>query len=108
MKVLRPLGIAVQFLTRLPVRLASAPTDAEMGQAVLFYPAVGIIVGAPLVLIGYAIAAGFIPHLLGAAMILAAWVMLTGGLHLDGLADSADAWAGGRGHRERALAIMKD
>ncbi|MDE2254747.1 MAG: adenosylcobinamide-GDP ribazoletransferase [Betaproteobacteria bacterium] len=108
MKALRPFGIAVQFLTRLPVSLASPPTDAEMGRAVLFYPAVGIVVGVPLVLIGYAVAAGLIRPLLGAAMILTAWVMLTGGLHLDGLADSADAWAGGRGHRERALAIMKD
>jgi adenosylcobinamide-GDP ribazoletransferase len=33
---------------------------------------------------------------------------LTGGLHLDGLADSADAWVGGMGDRERTLAIMKD
>jgi adenosylcobinamide-GDP ribazoletransferase len=39
---------------------------------------------------------------------LAAWVAITGGLHLDGLADSADAWAGGCGDRERTLAIMQD
>ena len=35
-------------------------------------------------------------------------MLLTGGLHLDGLADSADAWAGGLGERERSLEIMKD
>ncbi|MGH9817492.1 MAG: adenosylcobinamide-GDP ribazoletransferase, partial [Candidatus Acidiferrales bacterium] len=35
-------------------------------------------------------------------------VLMSGALHLDGLADSADAWAGGRGDRERSLAIMKD
>ncbi|MNP47504.1 Cobalamin synthase [compost metagenome] len=34
--------------------------------------------------------------------------MLSGGLHLDGLADSADAWLGGFGDRERTLEIMKD
>jgi adenosylcobinamide-GDP ribazoletransferase len=45
---------------------------------------------------------------LQAALILAAWVLMTGALHLDGLADSADAWLGAHGNRERALTIMKD
>jgi adenosylcobinamide-GDP ribazoletransferase len=43
-----------------------------------------------------------------AALLLAVWVLLTGGLHLDGLADTADAWIGGQGDRDRTLAIMKD
>ncbi len=43
-----------------------------------------------------------------AALVLAVWVLLTGGLHLDGLADTADAWIGGQGDRDRTLAIMKD
>ncbi len=46
--------------------------------------------------------------LLGASLVLVAWVLMTGGLHLDGLGDTADAWAGGHGDRERTLAIMKD
>lgn len=46
--------------------------------------------------------------LLGAALLLSAWVWLTGALHLDGLADTTDAWVGGMGERARALAIMKD
>jgi len=48
------------------------------------------------------------PPLLSAALVLAAWIAATGALHLDGLADSADAWVGGLGDRERTLAIMKD
>lgn len=43
-----------------------------------------------------------------AALLLVFWVLATGALHLDGLADSADAWVGGLGDRERTLAIMKD
>ncbi|MEK1907531.1 MAG: adenosylcobinamide-GDP ribazoletransferase, partial [Pseudomonas sp.] len=39
---------------------------------------------------------------------LTVWVALSGALHLDGLADSADAWVGGYGDRERTLEIMKD
>jgi adenosylcobinamide-GDP ribazoletransferase len=45
---------------------------------------------------------------LQAALLLALWVLLSGALHLDGLADSADAWLGGFGDRERTLQIMKD
>jgi adenosylcobinamide-GDP ribazoletransferase len=41
-------------------------------------------------------------------LLLAVWVLLSGALHLDGLADSADAWLGGFGDRERTLTIMKD
>jgi adenosylcobinamide-GDP ribazoletransferase len=41
-------------------------------------------------------------------VLLLLWVAITGGLHLDGLADSADAWAGGFGDRERTLSIMQD
>ena len=41
------------------------------------------------------------------ALLLTAWVLLSGGLHLDGLADSADAWLGGFGDRERTLALIE-
>jgi adenosylcobinamide-GDP ribazoletransferase len=43
-----------------------------------------------------------------AALVLILWVWSTGALHLDGLADSADAWVGGLASRERTLEIMKD
>ena len=43
-----------------------------------------------------------------AALLLVVWVLLTGGLHIDGLADSADAWLGGHGDRQRSLDIMQD
>lgn len=57
---------------------------------------------------GLSIALTGAPLLLHAALLLTAWVLLSGGLHLDGLADSADAWLGGFGDRERTLTIMKD
>jgi adenosylcobinamide-GDP ribazoletransferase len=49
-----------------------------------------------------------LPALLGAAIVLAVWVSITGALHIDGLADTADAWVGGHGDPERTLRIMKD
>jgi adenosylcobinamide-GDP ribazoletransferase len=45
---------------------------------------------------------------LAAVLVLVTWVWLTGGMHLDGLADTADAWIGGLGDRSRTLEIMKD
>lgn len=98
--------IALQFLTRLPVRLARMPGKAEIGRSLLYYPLVGLCLG--LILLGLAQFMAGIDGLLPAAIILIVWVTLTGALHLDGLADSADAWAGGMGDGERTLAIMQD
>jgi len=101
-----PLLIALQFLTRLPIRLPGMPPPAAVGRSVLWYPAVGVLLGALLSVIAWLGACGGV--FLQAALVLAGWVILTGGLHLDGLADTADAWVGGYGDRERTLAIMKD
>ena len=98
--------IALQFLTRLPVPAAEAPSDSDIGRSLLFYPLAGLLIGFLLAALGWPLRGA--PSLLNAALLLAAWVLLTGGLHLDGLADSADAWVGGLGDRERTLAIMKD
>ena len=104
--MIRPFLVALGLLTRLPVFLARAPTAAEQGRSVLAYPLVGAVVG--LSLAGLASGLTALPGALGCALLLTAWVLLTGGLHLDGLADSADAWAGGLGDRQRAMAILKD
>lgn len=101
-----PLWIALQFLTRLPVRLSGMPTPEQMGRSLLWYPTVGALIGLVLV-VAQLLLAGT-AELLQAALLLTLWVVLSGGLHLDGLADSADAWVGGFGDRERTLAIMKD
>ncbi|CAI3787841.1 Adenosylcobinamide-GDP ribazoletransferase [Pseudomonas sp. MM227] len=101
-----PFWIALQFLSSLPVRLPGMPSPEASGRSLLFYPAVGLLFGV-LLWAASALLAGT-PVLLHAALLLALWVVLSGGLHLDGLADSADAWLGGFGDRERTLLIMKD
>lgn len=101
-----PFWIALQFLSSLPVRLPGMPEPAQLGRSLLFYPLVGLVFGGLLwALDGLLLGT---PLLLHAALVLMAWVLLSGGLHLDGLADSADAWLGGFGDRERTLLIMKD
>ncbi|MFZ6046613.1 adenosylcobinamide-GDP ribazoletransferase [Pseudomonas sp. CR3202] len=101
-----PLLIALQFLTRLPVRLPGMPEPRQIGRSLLWYPLVGVLIG--LLLLGAAYLLDERSSLLSAALLLALWAGLSGGLHLDGLADTADAWVGGYGDRERTLAIMKD
>lgn len=103
---LLPLLIALQFLTRLPIRLPGRPTPAELGRSLLCYPLVGALLGGGLMLLATLLGEAFAP--LAAALLLAAWVLASGALHLDGLADTVDAWVGGLGDRQRTLTIMKD
>lgn len=104
--MLRPFLVALQFLTALPMRITDPPDADATGRSLLYYPLVGLVLGA--LLAGLAWLLSGTPALVAAALLLAVWVALTGALHLDGLADSADAWLGGLGDRERTLAIMKD
>ena len=101
-----PFWIALQFLSSLPIRLPGMPEPQELGRSLLFYPLVGLLFGAILWAFNWLLLGT--PLLLHAALLLTVWVLLSGALHLDGLADSADAWLGGFGDRERTLTIMKD
>lgn len=98
--------LALSFLTRIPVPDLGKPEPADFGQAALYYPAVGLLVGTLLCLPIW-----LLPHtpaVLLAAILTVLWAMITGGLHLDGLADSADAWLGGYGDEEKTHRILKD
>jgi adenosylcobinamide-GDP ribazoletransferase len=101
-----PFWIALQFLTVLPIKLKKMPSAKQNGQSLLFYPVVGLLIG--LILFGFSLFLVQLPTLLIASIILVLWIWLTGGLHLDGLADTSDAWVGGFGDPERTLKIMKD
>ena len=106
--------IALGLLTRIPVpkifHITESDSEKLYGWSVLFYPLVGFIIGGLLVLISWCLSLLVLPSngLLEAAIILTIWVLITGALHLDGLADSADAWLGGYGDQQRTLDIMKD
>ena len=101
---------ALIFLSRVPGPYLKR-VDKEVQQAAMwFYPIVGAILGVFLVSLVllcdlYNPQASF---LLVAALALALWVYFTGAMHLDGVADTTDAWVGGLGNHERTLEIMKD
>jgi adenosylcobinamide-GDP ribazoletransferase len=94
---------AVQFLTRVPVRLARAP---EPTAAVPWFPVVGVLLG--LAIGGVAAGLGeLVPFTVAAAVAVLLGVLMTGAFHEDGLADVADAFAGGWTVEDR-LRILRD
>ncbi|NCA68986.1 MAG: adenosylcobinamide-GDP ribazoletransferase, partial [Sphingobacteriia bacterium] len=100
------LWLAGRFLTRLPFPEPRDIRPKQLGQAVCWYPLIGLLLGV-LITLG-AQGLRWLDPAVGAAIILILWVWSTGALHLDGLADSADAWVGGLAGRERTLEILKD
>ncbi|KAA6186929.1 adenosylcobinamide-GDP ribazoletransferase [Thiohalocapsa marina] len=105
---LRPLWIAGRFLSRLPFPDPGPVEPKETGRSVPWYPVIGLLIGLLVALVAAGLAGLGVAADVAAALALMVWVWATGAIHLDGLADSADAWIGGLGDRERTLAIMKD
>ena len=108
---MKGLRAAVGFLTILPVHSAgSGPEDAyqpgDLGRAAAWYPLVGLVIGA---LLGGAalLLRALLPAPVTAVLVTALWALLTGGLHLDGLADCGDGLLSAV-PRERRLEIMRD
>lgn len=105
LRELRAFGAAVCFLTRLPLGRLLTVDEDDLARAGATFPIVGAAIGA---LMGAV--ALLLLHPLGgwlaAVLALAAATLLTGALHVDALADSADALSART--RERALEIMRD
>lgn len=104
---LRAAGIrgALSFLTVVPVGRGTAPAASDVGRGAVYFPLVGACIGGAVALTAWA-ASLVLPLSLAALIGVAAGALLTGALHLDGLADTADGY-GGR-TRARALEIMRD
>ncbi len=103
MKYLR---VAFNLLTILPVRAPGDWQPGDSGRAAAWYPLVGLVIGL-LVAAVWTLSSWVLPPLICAGLALAAWIVLTGGLHLDGLADCCDGLFHAS-NAERRLAIMKD
>ncbi|MBU1664982.1 MAG: adenosylcobinamide-GDP ribazoletransferase [Gammaproteobacteria bacterium] len=103
---MRGLILAIQFLTRLPTPALADFKQEDLARAAIWFPLVGLLLGG---LIAGAVWLGAqVDPWLGALLGLLAWVGLTGALHLDGLADLADALGAAHGDRERLLAVLAD
>ena len=101
------LAASIAFLTRLPLSRGASAGGDDVGRAAWAFPLAGLIVGfTGAVAYGLAHRAG-LPPWPSAALSVAATLLVTGCLHEDGLADTADGFGGGH-TRERKLDIMRD
>ncbi|MHB8155439.1 MAG: adenosylcobinamide-GDP ribazoletransferase [Candidatus Omnitrophota bacterium] len=98
--------LALQFLTTLPLMIGKF-SEKKMAWALVYFPMVGLFLG--LMLIGLNTLLSILGFHLGVINIILVIVLIifTGGLHLDGLADTTDAFLSGQG-KEKMLQIMRD
>jgi adenosylcobinamide-GDP ribazoletransferase len=98
--------IALQFLTIIPLPFSVRCEERDLGRSMALFPLVGLTLGGLLVGVNF-ILSRFLPREVTDLLLLILLTVVTGALHLDGLADVCDGLAA-RGGRERFLAVMKD
>ena len=100
--------LALSFITTLPVGSFSAEVSEEtLGRTQAWFPLVGLLLGL-ILLLSTCFFQLFLSSAICAALLLLLHFFITGGFHLDGLADMADGLMSGKPEREKIFAIMKD
>ena len=105
METLRDLVAAFRFLTRIPLPGISH-SQGSLSRAAKFFPLVGLVIALGAVGLRRALIGHLAPAIV-AVLILCYLVLITGGFHEDGLADTADGF-GGAWKKEKILEIMRD
>jgi len=103
---MRPLAAAISFLTRIPLGRTVTFDAADVANAAGWFPMVGLLLGAICAALA-AVLRDHLPGVLVAVILVACDALLTGALHFDGLADTADGFGGGKS-RDDILRIMRD
>ncbi|MFA5149841.1 MAG: adenosylcobinamide-GDP ribazoletransferase [Candidatus Omnitrophota bacterium] len=98
--------LALQFLTVIPLKIKGV-TEEKLARATLYFPLVGLLIGLVLFQINLGLFILNFPSFTISIILIVFLAGLTGGLHLDGLSDSADAFLSGRS-KEEMLNIMRD
>ena len=99
-------SLAISFLTILPVRMKGQILSGDLGRSSAWFPLIGLFLGGLMTGLFFVVSFAF-PPLLASALTVAAWIGITGSLHLDGLADCCDGMFH-PSNPERRLEIMKD
>lgn len=106
MVILKRFVIMIQFFTAIPVPINMDCDEKDYGKGLIFAPLVGLVLGCILFFL-YNLLSLFLPIKIIAALMIISYIILTGGLHLDGLGDTFDGLFSNR-PRERILEIMRD
>ena len=99
--------IALQFLTRIPVKIKDKIEDRDYGYSMAWFPAVGLILGWILAM-AFKLAVFLFNPAIAVVLVITIYMFLTGALHIDGLSDACDGLYGGKGDKVKTLEIMKD
>ncbi|MEA4852745.1 MAG: adenosylcobinamide-GDP ribazoletransferase [Christensenella sp.] len=99
-------GLAIQLMTRIPLRKQFDVSPEDYAGSVAWFPAIGLLVGAVMLVAYLVFSLTGIAFLPAFCSVIAA-ALVTGGFHIDGFADMCDAFFA-RKSRERTLAILKD
>lgn len=102
---MKSLLAAVQFLTITPLR--AQPSGKGLSSATSWFPVAGLLLGLALAGINLALGPLGMEPLIVNTVLIVMLIVMTGGLHLDGLADTSDALLSGKS-REEMLCIMRD
>ncbi|MBJ6724774.1 adenosylcobinamide-GDP ribazoletransferase [Geomesophilobacter sediminis] len=103
---MRLIPLAWQFLTIVPFPFPFPFRDGDLGRSMRWFPLIGLLLGGLLAGVDYLLALA-LPRPVTDLILIALLAAVTGGMHLDGLADVCDGIAA-RGSRERFLDVMKD
>lgn len=106
MIVIKRLVLMLQFLTTIPIKISLDATEEDYGKGLAFAPIIGLVIGIILALTNY-FAAFIFTASINSIIIIIEYILLTGGLHLDGLGDTFDGLFSNKS-KERMLEIMKD
>lgn len=106
MIILNNFLLSLQFLTIINIKDNITIYEDRLGKVVIFFPVVGVLIGLILIITSRLLSL-WLPVALTDVFILIALLIITGGLHIDGFADTIDGFAGGK-DKEDILRIMKD
>jgi adenosylcobinamide-GDP ribazoletransferase len=102
----KPALAAIAFLTRIPVARFASFESSDVSRSAAWFPLIGLLLGAIYGGLGVLLRP-YLPLVVVAVLLVAIDALLTGALHLDGLADTVDGFGGGK-DREDILRIMRD
>jgi adenosylcobinamide-GDP ribazoletransferase len=103
---MKPLLAALRFLTIVPIPGNWGTAEEDLARSVPWFPVVGLLIGGLAALVAWGLVQ-MAPPMVVAVLLIGVLLVCSGGLHLDGLADTADGLLSCRS-RQRALEIMKD
>jgi adenosylcobinamide-GDP ribazoletransferase len=104
---MKPLLSAFGFLTVVPIPAKWSGDPSTLGRSIAYFPLVGLLIGLVVAVLDAGLTR-LLPVPVASVLVGVALMAVSGGLHIDGLADTADGFFGARRPRARILEIMKD